>query len=227
MGYRAPAFNELYREYTSRPNIASPYRVVPNADIKPEYSLGFNMGAEYTEQWGFLQVNGYYTELFNEIDTIDSGKTESINGKDYRIDVRENIARSLRAGVDTEGRLNLPKNIFVSAGYSWIYAYDRTKGAEKHDQPAHTVKAKLGYAYKNDTRKISGINTYLQANIFSPRGGGVYDDDDPRFVMDFYFNIGLGNHFVIHAAVNNITGGIYRFGPDTGQMVSLGLTYTL
>jgi outer membrane receptor for ferrienterochelin and colicins len=226
-GYRAPAFNELYREYTSRPGIASPYRIIPNADIKPEYSLGVNLGAEYTKQWGFLQVNWYYTELFDEIDTIDSGKTETIGTTVYRIDVRENIARSLRTGVDTEGQLNLPKNFFVSAGYSWIYAYDRTKEEEKHDQSAHTVKMQLGYSYKNDARSITRINTYLQGRFFSPRGDGVYDDDDPRFVIDFYFTIGLGQHFVLHTVVNNIMGKIYRFGPDTGQMMTLGLTYTL
>jgi outer membrane receptor for ferrienterochelin and colicin len=226
-GYRAPAFNELYREYKSSARAKDPYWIPRNLALKPEYSISVNAGAEYAKQWGFLRINGYYTELFDEIDTYDSGEKDIFNGKTYRRDLRENIARSLRAGADTEGRLALPRNFFVSAAYSWIYAYNRTSGLGRNDQPAHTLTAKLGYDYKNAERTVPMINTYLAANFFSPRGDGAYDDDDPRFVLDFYFNIGLGKHFVLHTAVNNITGAIYRFGPDTGQMVTMGLRYSL
>jgi outer membrane receptor for ferrienterochelin and colicins len=225
LGYRAPAFNELYRDFIS--TRGTKYHIIPNPDIKPEYSASFNLGAEYATPRGFLRTNGFYTELFNEIETVDSGMTETINSGTYRIDVRENIARSLRAGVDTEGQLSLLNYFFVSAGYSWIYAYDRTRAEEKHDQPAHTAKGKIGFNYNNDGRTVTRINTYFQGRFFSPRGDDTYDDDNPRFVLDFNLTVGLGKHFTVHTSVNNITGAVYRFGPDTGQSIAIGLLYSL
>ncbi|AEF84757.1 putative outer membrane protein [Treponema primitia ZAS-2] len=224
MGYRAPAFNELYRDYTNTGS--DPYHIIPTLDLDPEYSASFNIGAEYSNQWGFLQLNGYYTELFNEIDT--NNNTGLVDPDGVRIDKRENIARSLRTGVDTEGRLNFLQYFFVSAGYSWIYAYDRTRDTEKHDQPAHTIKAKAGFNYKSRERKMTMLNTYFQGRFFSLRGDGRYDaDEDPRFILDFYFNIGLGKHFIVHTSVDNLLGDIYYYGPKIGQTVTMGLTYTL
>jgi outer membrane receptor for ferrienterochelin and colicins len=223
MGYRAPAFNELYRDFTS--TRGTKYHIIPNPDLDPEYSLNFNLGAEYASSRGFLRANGFYTELFNEI--ILNNKTGLADENGLRIDVRENMARSLRVGADAEGQLNLLKYFFISAAYSWIYAYDRTEGTELHDQPAHTVKGKIGFNYEDGGPAVTRINTYFQGRFFSPRGDDTYDDDDPRFILDFNFNIGLCKHFTVHTSVNNITGAVSRFGPETGQSITLGLSYTL
>ncbi|MDR2029017.1 MAG: TonB-dependent receptor [Treponema sp.] len=217
LGYRAPSFSDLYVSMDDTVVAGHP-TVLGNKDLNPEYALGFNLALEYSKtDLFFAQINGYYTELWNEI-LYDYVSTSPSGTVTYQ---NRNVARSLRTGFDTEGRLTLFKSAFVSAGYSWLYSYDRTEEDELHGQPAHTVKAKLGWDYKK-----AGIYTYLQSRFFSPLDP---DDDsyDPRFILDFYFSITFAEHFKINASVDNITGLIDPLGPTVGQTFTLGFKYSL
>jgi hypothetical protein len=40
-------------------------------------------------------------------------------------------------------------------------------------------------------------------------------------------NLSLGKHFAIHGSLNNVTGNIYRFGPDYGPVLTLGTDWKL
>jgi hypothetical protein len=109
----------------------------------------------------------------------------------------------------------------VSAGYSWLFSYDRTEEEEFHPQPAHTAKMKLGWDHKK-----TGVNTYLQGRFFSP----LYPDNasyDPRFMLDFYAAISFAKHYTVHVSVDNITGLIDPLGPTVGQKFTVGLKYFL
>jgi outer membrane receptor for ferrienterochelin and colicins len=217
IGYRAPSFSDLYMLMDDSVVAGHP-TVKGSEDLKPEYAVSFNLGLEYSKpELCFVQINAYYTELFNEINNaVYQG---NIGGKEtYNT---ENIDRSMRTGFDTEGRLTLFKSVFVSAGYSWLYAYDRSEEEEFHPQPAHTAKGKLGWDHKK-----SGIHTYLQGRFFSPLDPGD-SDYESRFIMDFYFSISFADHFKIHASVDNLTGLIVPLGPSVGRIFTLGLKYSL
>jgi outer membrane receptor for ferrienterochelin and colicins len=217
LGYRAPSFSDMYVTMDDTVVAGHPI-VLGNEDLKPEYALGFNLALEYTkENLVFAQINGYYTELWNEI-TYVMGGTNLSGAAIYK---NENIDRSFRTGFDSEGKLTVFKNVFVSAGYSWLYAYDRSEEEELHVQSAHTVKGKLGWDYKK-----AGIHTYLQGRYFSPLvpGDSRYDS---RFILDFYLAVTFADHFTIHASVDNITGLIDPLGPTVGRKFTLGLKYVL
>ncbi|MDR2072194.1 MAG: TonB-dependent receptor [Spirochaetaceae bacterium] len=228
LGYRAPDFNDLYLEKDD--DDGSPL-VRGNRALDPEYSLGLNLGLEYSKSGRFSgRINGYYNELFNEIVYLYQGNMPS--GK--MIFQRDNVSRSLRTGIDVDGQLNLVKDIFASAGYSWLYAYDRSEGEELRLQPAHTVRIKLGWDHKK-----SGIHTYLQGRFFSALtssglGVGIAGLDaggdvsySSRFVLDGYFSIAVAKHVKVHLSVDNITGLIHPLGPAVGQIFSFGLDYSL
>jgi outer membrane receptor protein involved in Fe transport len=133
----------------------------------------------------------------------------------------ENVSRSMRWGVDTEARLTVLKYGFVSAGYSYLFAYDRSEKEKLHIQPAHTVKMKAGGDFTG-----AGIYTYLQGRFFSP-----LDPSDPsyetRLILDFYFSAAIGEHIKLRFAVDNITGETDSLGPATAQTFSLGIQYLL
>jgi outer membrane receptor for ferrienterochelin and colicins len=212
LGYRAPSFNDLYITMDETVVVGHP-TVKGNEDLKPEYALGFNLALEYAKtDFAFAQINVYYTELWNEItENLVAPQTFQYG----------NVARSLRTGFDAEGRLTLFKSVFASAGYSYLYAWDRTEGEELHVQPAHTAKMKLGWDHKKN-----GIHTYLQGRFFSPLDPGD-DAYHPRFILDFYFAVTFAKHFKIHASADNLTGLIDPLGPVTGQSFTIGFKYFL
>jgi outer membrane receptor for ferrienterochelin and colicins len=214
LGYRAPDFSDLYLD--SEGSMASS-TVYGNKDLDPEYCLGLNAGLEYSKGGRFAQVNFYYSELFNEIVSVYTG-TEG----EMSIYHRENLARSLRTGVDTEGRFEFVKFLFLSAGYSWLFAWDRQTDAEIYPQPNHTVKMKAGVDFKQ-----TGIYSYFQGRYFSRFLDPSRPESRERFILDFYFSIALGKHFRVHTGIENITGETDRIGPDTAQSFSIGAHYVL
>jgi outer membrane receptor for ferrienterochelin and colicins len=216
LGYRAPDFSDLFLVKDDNAN----HPVVQgNSDLMPEYALAFNLALEYSkEKLFFWQINGYYSEMFDEIFNVDIGMPDALGRAVYDT---KNIARSFRTGFDSEARVYFLRYGYLSAGYSWLYAYDRTEEEELYPQPPHTLKAKLGVDHTK-----TGIAAYLQGRFFS----AIPDPDtdyDPRFVLDFYFSIAIGKHFKVNAAVDNITGLIDPLGPYTTQSFTLGLRYIL
>jgi outer membrane receptor for ferrienterochelin and colicins len=189
-----------------------------NEDLKPEYALGFNAALEYSAEGRFVQVNAYYTELSNEIVNADTGAKTISGAAVYR---NENVSRSFRTGVDSEARVSLFEYAFFSAGYGYLFAYDRTEKEELHAQPSHTVKMKAGADFKS-----VGIHTYFQGRYFSPLDPDD-PDDDARFILDFYFSALIGDHIKLRFSVDNITGELDPLGPVTPQTFSVGIQYSL
>jgi hypothetical protein len=95
----------------------------------------------------FASAAVYYTELFDEIYQINTGRVE----RGMMVYETGNIARSLRTGLDAEGKCTFFKQAFLSAGYSYVFAWDRNAQAELRPQPARTVKFKAGF----DTAKAA------------------------------------------------------------------------
>jgi outer membrane receptor for ferrienterochelin and colicins len=232
-GYRAPNFNDLYLEKDDPPHPL----VLGNPDLKPEYAVSGSAGLEYARQRGSAMANSYYTEMFEEIAFINTGRLE----RGMMVYETGNISRSYRTGVDTEGKLKFLRYGFASAGYSFLYAYDRSAGAEMHPQPKHTVKFRLGLDYQQGTENREqgteeegrgatgrkwGVHAWAGGRFFS-----VLYPDDPasasRFVLDMYAAFFFGKHFKVYASADNLAGTIDVFlGPAGPQTFSLGLNYT-
>jgi outer membrane receptor for ferrienterochelin and colicins len=210
LGYRAPDFLDLYLDTDADGNAI----IKGNPDLDPEYSLGFNLGLEWSKGAGFFQVNTYYQELFNEIATVYVAADDET--------VKMNIYRSLRAGMDAEGKLNLPFHTFFSSGYSYVFAWDRSAETELYVQPSHTVKLKAGIDLP-----APNINAWFQARWLSKFKSAANPDSEQRFILDFYLSIRLNEHFRLNFGIDNITGEMDPIGPETAQTFSMGLKYTL
>jgi outer membrane receptor for ferrienterochelin and colicins len=221
VGYRAPNFNDLYLVKDDPPHPL----ILGNPDLRPEYAVNLSGGLEYAREKVSATLNGYYTELFDEIAYRNTGLIE----RGMAVYHTGNISRSLRAGFDTEGKVSLFRHAYVSAGYSYLYAYDRTANAELHPQPAHTLKFKAGLdTGKPGTGRAGnrGLNLWAGGRFFSPldreeaAAGG-------RLILDLYAGVFLGKHVKVYASADNLLGTIdIFFGPAAPQSFSLGLTYT-
>jgi outer membrane receptor for ferrienterochelin and colicins len=223
VGYRSPNFNDLYLEKDDPPHPL----ILGNPDLKPEYAVNAGASLEYAHRRGSVTVNGYYTELFDEITYINTGRVE----RGMVVYDTENLSRSLRTGVDTEGKVSFLTRWYVSAGYSYVYAYDRGSAAELHPQPRHTVKFRLGL----DTARSGGAEAAPKKVTLAAWTGGRFFSavetlqgrSANRFILDAYAAVNFIPHFKFYLSADNILGTIDQFfGPSTPQTFSLGLNYT-
>jgi outer membrane receptor for ferrienterochelin and colicins len=170
--------------------------------------------------------------LFDEIAYVNTGRAE----RGMVVYDTGNISRSLRTGVDMEGKLTFLTYGYVTAGYSYVYAYDRTAGAELQVQPAHTVKFRLGLdTAKTGNRAKEGDSDKPKKVTFVVWAGGRYfsaiktiqNSGDNRLALDAYAAVNFVPYFKLYFSADNITGTIDQFfGPATPQAFSLGLNYT-
>jgi outer membrane receptor for ferrienterochelin and colicins len=224
LGYRAPNFNDLYLVKDDPPHPL----ILGNPDLRPEYAVNLSAGLEYARARVSAAINGYYTELFDEIAYINTGRVE----RGMVVYDTGNISRALRTGFDTEGKLFFLKHAYASAGYSYVFAWDRTAGAELHPQPAHTVKFRLGL----DTAKGESPEADPKKVSFTAWAGGrffsavetIQSSGNSRLVLDAYLAIRFVPRFKLYLSADNLLGTIDQFfGPATPQAFSLGLNYTL
>jgi outer membrane receptor for ferrienterochelin and colicins len=227
-GYRAPNFNDLYLVKDDPPHPL----VLGNPDLRPEYAVNLSAGFEYAHDRGSATINGYYTELFDEIVSVSTGRVE----RGMLVYETGNVSRSLRAGFDTEGKIGFLSWAYASAGYSYLFAWDRTAGTELHPQPAHTVKFRLGL----DTGKAGSAEGGRKKAAFAAWAGGRFfsavetiqsilagNGSGGRLILDAYAAIRFVPHFKLYLCADNILGTIDQFfGPSTPQAFSLGLNYT-
>jgi outer membrane receptor for ferrienterochelin and colicins len=225
VGYRAPNFNDLYLVKDDPPHPL----ILGNPDLKPEYAVNIGGGLEYAHQRGSATVNGYYTELFDEIAYIDTGRVE----RGMAVYDTGNISRSLRAGLDAEGKLTFPACGYASAGYSYVFAWDRTAGAELHPQPRHTVKFRLGLDTGKTGGGADGKAAPKKTTVHAWAGGRwfsaietIQNSGDSRFILDAYAAVHFAPHFKLYLSADNALGTIDPFfGPATPQTFSVGFNY--
>ncbi|SIQ12290.1 outer membrane receptor for ferrienterochelin and colicins [Alkalispirochaeta americana] len=215
LGYRAPDFNDLYL-YNNQIS-AMPYTIAGNPDLDPEYSLGGNLGLEYVAGTFFFQINAYYTELYREIMYRDTGKEDTQSGKIiYRT---ENLDRSLRTGLDLEGRIGLGRRGYLSGAAGYLFAYNRSETSLIREEPFLTARGRWGF---DDPAR--GLSFRLSGLYWSPldpdeRGSS----GDHRYRLDLQGSKEIGQALSIFAAVENITGYINsNLGPYYGPLFTIG-----
>ncbi|MDR3115512.1 MAG: TonB-dependent receptor [Treponema sp.] len=239
IGYRAPSFSDLY-QITDSPR----YVMYPNPDMNPEYALSFNAGAEFALPACFVQVNYFYSELFEEIhyfyrDTqtnepvaFDNGRVET-NDDNKPIRFRDNLSCSRRFGFDGEGRIRFARYFFVSAGERFIFAYNVSDGVVLHDVPANTITVKLGL--NTEKMRKNPLYTYVGARFITPLDDGS-SQDKPQFILDYFFNLRIARYWTIHFSITNMTGEIQYYyrseedkwtghGEKLGQKVHVGVSF--
>jgi outer membrane receptor for ferrienterochelin and colicins len=220
LGYRAPNFNDLYLVKDDPPHPL----ILGNPNLRPEYAVNVSAGLEYARERGFATLNAYYTELFDEIAYVNTGREE----RGMVVYHMENLSRSLRTGFDTEGKISFLEYGYASAGYSYLYAFDRAEGTELHPQPAHTVKFKLGL--ETDTGKAEAarkwsLHLWAGGRFFSSLAT-IQSSSASRFILDAYAAVFIGKHVKVYASADNLTGTIdVFFGPAVPQTFSLGVNY--
>jgi len=257
LGYRVPNFINLYSYLDTtgaQPNVGYGGAARGNPDLQPETSVGANLGLEWTGMRAFFHANFFHTELWNQIGAPSvtnppPGVPGHIPGltpvppgaPDGRFRTWLNLGRTLRSGVDAEARINLPLHLFVSAGYSWVFGWDRDEGSEIILSPPHTVRGRVGINLP--APRISAHVNFNWAAGFESRGANppyienivdgeivqsptALTDFDSVFTMGLFVAYNINENWRINAAVDNLLAGTNNLGQRTRQTFSIGIGFT-
>ena len=144
--FRMPTFNDLY------------YTDIGNANLNPEYSTQYDIGAVYRTDFDAsvvrsvdLSVDGYYNIIDDKIIAVPKG-----NGQ-YRW-MMMNIGKVKIRGVDVTGKMafSLPYGIMLEGGLSYTYqrAQDYTDPSDCADE-AGTYKGQIAYIPRHSGSAIA------------------------------------------------------------------------
>lgn len=162
-----------------------PLFFTPNPDLLPEESRGWDAGVEVTLIRGVATVDVTYfrTNLTNKIDPFAQGPGVTLTSKNQP-------GESLREGVEMAAKVQVSKEITVSAAYTHLTAMDASGVAELR-RPRHAARADLSYAFAD------GKGRFTIA--------GVYNGQQPDRTIDFSYapvRVNLDDYWLVSAGAS-------------------------
>ncbi|MEW6102825.1 MAG: TonB-dependent receptor [bacterium] len=193
-GFKAPPLVRLYADGWRM----GPYLVHANPDLKPEDSIGYQVGAEYK----------FSEKLLTELSLF---RNELKNLMSYRIVKKpspppydmywENVDKARTQGIELNLTSQLVENLTTKLGYTFLDTKDESTGKELTYKPKHKLSLELGY----EIPKIE-----LSINLEGEYIGRRYDSNYNRLEGYTIFNLALtkdiGKHAQVFARVDNIFG---------------------
>ncbi|HET7274725.1 MAG TPA: TonB-dependent receptor [Longimicrobiaceae bacterium] len=153
MGYRAPAFKELYMTFLNvGPGFG--YTVRGNPELQPETSTNYMLGAELAHGWGYLRGQLYYNQFDDFIETRVVGDSSGIDVHTYG-----NISEGYTRGIELEGGVTRG-GFRAEAGYGYLEARDAAADRPLLGRPAHSGRLSLEYGLPIGLRSaVTGVYT--------------------------------------------------------------------
>jgi len=172
-GFRVPyGFSEDLHLCSGSPRVNKP------AGLRPERSMSFNLGADYSSEKFVLNANLFRTNLHDKIGFADAGEASKRLGYTYEWD---NIGDAYTQGVELGGKVALIRNLVLDLNLAYTdaqYKSAREDWLENHPQYAKDSK------YIPRVPKIAGG---LQLTFTPGRWDFMLDADySGRMYIDYY-----------------------------------------
>lgn len=174
--YRAPTTNELYLNFS---NTAFGYAVLGNADLLPETSNGFEIGANYEAGDLKGRVTLFYNHYKNFIEQYAS--RYNLPGPPVQngtLNTYRNRANVEIAGVEVKARKDFVNGVFIHG--SLAYAYGRDVDTDELIRTVAPFKTVAGIGYDQETwgTELTGIfsagmHTDFKANTYEAPAYGI------------------------------------------------------
>ncbi len=228
LGFRAPAFKELYLLFT---NQAVGYKVSGNPDLEPERSQGMYAGAELQLQtWGRLAASGFYNRIANLISfrSLDPAAA-GISDFEYA-----NLSHVRTRGLEGEFGVRLLEAIGLDLTYTLTDARDIEQDRVLPGVSLHQGTARLWLAHRR-----WGTQGHIRAGIWGPQRfytipgsaeTGLETEDDQVVVptyarLDIRLSQTFLKYFTVFAGVDNLLdAGVATYLPLWPRLFYGGLT---
>jgi len=207
-GFRAPPYNDVNLGFT---NLQFGYTSIPNPDLKPESSNGFEMGLRADGRYGYFSVAAYENKYR---DFIESQAIVDIDPETGFITFQSiNLSRVKIRGV--EARYGLDFGAFSDAlrGWSLKGSLATARGDdETANQPLPSIdpaKAVVGIAFDRESWGAELVGSFVERKDRLPAA----TDDDPTVLfaapgystLDFYSHWQVLPQVQLFGALTNIT----------------------
>lgn len=217
--FRTPNLDDMTKVFES----AGGRLIVPNANLKPEYSTTSELSL--SKKWGnrvYGEISGYYTLLKNGI-TLAAAQYENqdsvvYDGTKSAVYTSVNTAQSFIYGLYAGLTADITKNIFFQGSFNYTQGRivtDTTPAPLDHIPP---VFGKVGIGYKN-ARFASELYTVYNGwkKIENYRLGAednelyaVAEGSPAWFTLNLKTQTNINEHFLVNAGIENILDTRYR-----------------
>ncbi len=155
---------------------------VPNPNLKPEESFGWDAGLEVTFLRGLALVDVTYfeTELSNSITTTFSPKFTAVNL----------AGESKRHGVEVAAKARITRELTLGGAYTWLDATD-PDGRQSIRRAPHTGRVDLNYAF------LGGKANFNTAAIY--KSGGLDIGLNPDYSTT---RVALADYWLVNVAAS-------------------------
>jgi hemoglobin/transferrin/lactoferrin receptor protein len=144
-GFRSPPYDDAAIAFT---NFAFGYTVIPNANLQPETSDGFEIGVRTNSPNFSSSISGYYNRYDNFIDTVPTG-IAVIQGRNFNQFQSQNVGGAEIMGVEAKGEYWFNNR---SDGFSLLGSVAFSQGSNQQtNQPLNSIdplKGVLGLRYR-------------------------------------------------------------------------------
>lgn len=222
-GFRAPNIDDVTKIFES--STAAQRVIIPNAEIKPEYTYNIDIGItkSVTDKFRF-ELTGFYTLFRNAIATAPfklNGQDSLIyNGVNSAVYASQNVNRAFVYGFNTRLTIKLGEKLSWDNTYS--YTFGRFKNPDGSKKPLDHVppafgKTSLTYSGKKISSEIYGIfNGWKKIKDYNPDGedNGQYATADGMpswFTINWRGSYEFTKNLTLQLGVENISDRNYRY----------------
>jgi hemoglobin/transferrin/lactoferrin receptor protein len=222
-GFRAPNIDDVTKIFES--STAAQRVIIPNAEIKPEYTYNIDIGITKSVPDKFrFELTGFYTLFRNAIATAPfklNGQDSLIyNGVNSAVYASQNVNKAFVYGFNTRLTIELGKKVSWDNTYSFTYGRfknpDGTKTPLDHVPPSFG-KTSLTYSDKKFSTEFYGIfNGWKKIKDYNPNGedNGQYATPDGMpswFTINWRGSYEFTKNLTLQLGVENISDRNYRY----------------
>ncbi|MES2479165.1 MAG: TonB-dependent receptor [Bacteroidota bacterium] len=218
-GFRSPNFDDMTKVFESNKN----QLIVPNPNLKPEFTQNYELGMQYSKGIASLSAYGFYTNFTNAIVTdfftYKGADSALYNGNMTRVFASQNKAKAFLYGGGLEGTIRPSTNFSMFASINYTYGrFDNDTSLVPLDHiPPVTGRIGMRYAERKwYTELYSLYNGKKKLVDYNPGGEDNLLYATPNGMPGWYtVNLRVGatviEHLALQAGVENILDKNYRY----------------
>ncbi len=203
-GFRAPPYDNANFAFT---NATSFYQILPNANLKPETSDGFELGlrGKYREGSSW-QLSGFYNLYSNFIDTVVVGMAGPITQFQY-----VNLSNVTIWGLEARGDWRFLPNWALLGYFAYAKGYDQQTGQPIDSVDPWKASARLRYGYQRGFgAQLIGTLVGAHNQVSNP----TYFQAPGYFTLDATVGYSFDDRVKLNVGAFNITNAKYWNSQD-------------